>query len=408
MSKPKDNNPSRGGLIRLTARCTAAGCAGKLGPADLSAVLARLDLPSHPDLLAAISTRDDAGVFSLSDDLAIVSTVDLFTPVVDDPFTYGQISAAGALSGVYAMGGLPRIALSIVCWPQTGLPGALLAEIIRGASEKAREAGVVIVGGHTVANENEEVKFGMAVTGVIDPHRIVRNVGAQAGDALVLTKALGTGILMTAFKRDKLADEPYQGAVRSMSQLNAAAASAMLKYDVHAATGITGFGLAGHALKMAEGSAVTIVFEESDLPLLPGVLEQCRAGMIPWRRRTQSRVLRAKRPHLRRSFRRDRNDCLRSADLGRIADRDPRQAVPCPARGASQLRASRRRDRRPRHASPRTPDRTSLSRGRPASSAGSPRSHAVATARTNREPDHRRSNRPPFLRRSPCARPIRG
>src|SRR5208283_2526794 len=156
---------------------------------------------------------------------------------------------------------------------------ALLGEILRGAAEKAREAGVVIVGGHTVADE--EVKFGMAITGVIDPHRIVRNVGAQAGDAIVLTKALGTGILMTAFKRDKLADEPYQAAVRSMTQLNAAAAAAMLKYDVHAATDITGFGLAGHALKMAEGSAVTIVFEESDLPLLPGVLEQCRAGMIP-------------------------------------------------------------------------------------------------------------------------------
>jgi len=155
----------------------------------------------------------------------------------------------------------------------------MLAEIIRGAAEKAREAGVVVVGGHTVADE--EVKFGMAITGVIDPRRIVRNVGAEVGDALVLTKALGTGILMTAFKRDKLAEEPYQAAVRSMTQLNAAAASAMLKYGVHAATDITGFGLVGHALKMAEGSGVTIVFEESDLPLLPAVLEQCRAGMIP-------------------------------------------------------------------------------------------------------------------------------
>jgi len=230
-------------------------------------------------LLVGISTGDDAGVLRLSDDLAIVNTVDFFTPVVDDPFTYGQISAANALSDVYAMGGIPRTALNIVCWPQTGLPGEMLAEIIRGAAEKAREAGVVVVGGHTVADE--EVKFGMAITGVIDPRRIVRNVGAQAGDALVLTKALGTGILMTAFKRDKLAEEPYQAAVRSMTQLNAAAASAMLKYGVHAATDITGFGLVGHALKMAEGSGVTIVFEESDLPLLPAVLEQCRAGMIP-------------------------------------------------------------------------------------------------------------------------------
>ena len=156
-------------------------------------------------MLVGISTGDDAGVFRLSDDLAIVNTVDFFTPVVDDPFTYGQISAANALSDVYAMGGVPRTALNIVCWPQTGLPGEMLADILRGAADKAREAGVVIVGGHTVADE--EVKFGMAITGVIDPHRIVRNVGAQVGDALVLTKALGTGILMTAFKRDALGDE---------------------------------------------------------------------------------------------------------------------------------------------------------------------------------------------------------
>jgi selenide,water dikinase len=236
-------------------------------------------LPSHPDLLVGISTGDDAGVFRLSDDLAIVNTVDFFTPVVDDPFTYGQISAANALSDVYAMGGVPRTALNIVCWPQTGLPGEMLAEILRGGAEKAREAGVVIVGGHTVADE--EVKFGMAITGVIDPRRIVRNIGAKVGDALVLSKALGTGILMTAFKRDRLAAEPYQAAVDSMTQLNARAASAMLKFDVHAATDVTGFGLVGHALKMAEGSGVTIVFEESDLPILPGALELCREGMIP-------------------------------------------------------------------------------------------------------------------------------
>jgi len=236
-------------------------------------------LPSHPDLLVGISTGDDAGVFRFSDDLAIVNTVDFFTPVVDDPFTYGQIAAANALSDVYAMGGTPRTALNIVCWPQTGLPGEMLSEILRGAAEKAREAGVVIVGGHTVADE--EVKFGMAITGVIDPRRIVRNVGARVGDALVLSKPLGTGILMTAFKRDQLGDEAYQAAVRSMVQLNANAALAMLKFDVHAATDVTGFGLVGHALKMAEGSGVTFVFEESDLPLLPDALELCGAGMIP-------------------------------------------------------------------------------------------------------------------------------
>jgi len=230
-------------------------------------------------LLVGISTGDDAGVFRLRDDLAIVSTVDFFTPVVDDPYTYGQISAANALSDVYAMGGRPVSALNIVCWPQTGLPGEMLAEVLRGGSDKAREGGVVVVGGHSVADE--EVKFGMAVTGVIDPRRIVRNVGAKPGDALLLSKALGTGVLMTAFKRDALGNEHYTAAVNSMKMLNAEAAAVMLKHNIHAATDVTGFGLMGHAFKMADGSKVTLVFEESDLPLLQGALEQVRAGMIP-------------------------------------------------------------------------------------------------------------------------------
>jgi len=230
-------------------------------------------------LLVGISTGDDAGVFRLREDLAIVSTVDFFTPVVDDPYTYGQISAANALSDVYAMGGRPVSGLNIVCWPQTGLSHELLGEVLRGGSERARAAGVVVVGGHSVADE--EVKFGMAVTGVIDPRRIVRNVGARVGDALLLTKALGTGVLMTAFKRDALNPEHYTSAVNSMVQLNAGAATIMLDHEVHAATDVTGFGLLGHAFKMAEGSNVTLAFEESDLPLLQGALEQVRAGMIP-------------------------------------------------------------------------------------------------------------------------------
>jgi selenide,water dikinase len=242
-------------------------------------VLSRLDFGSSPDLLVGISTGDDAGVFRLRDDLAVVSTIDFFTPVVDDPFTYGQIAAANSLSDVYAMGGTPQTALNVVCWPQSGLPGEMLAQVLRGGYEKAREAGVFIIGGHSVADE--EVKYGMAVTGVIDPRRIVRNVGARPGDALLLSKPLGTGILMTAFKRDRLAIEYYTPAVRWMAELNATAAKAMLKYEVHAATDITGFGLAGHGTKMADGSDVTLLIEESDLPLLPGVLELSREGMIP-------------------------------------------------------------------------------------------------------------------------------
>ncbi len=238
-----------------------------------------MKLGSDPNLLVGIATGDDAGVYRLSDDLAIVNTVDFFTPVVDDPYTYGQIAAANALSDVYAMGGTPRTALNIVCWPQTGLPREMLAEILRGGTDKAAEAGVVVVGGHSVADE--EVKYGMAITGVIDPRRIIRNVGARAGDVLLLTKPLGTGVLMTAFKRDQLPVDQYDIAVRTMAELNAASASAMLKYDVHAATDITGFGLCGHASQMAEGSGVTLTIEESDLPILPGAIDLCRAGMIP-------------------------------------------------------------------------------------------------------------------------------
>ena len=234
---------------------------------------------SDANLLVGIATGDDAGVYRVRDDLAIVTTVDFFTPIVDDPFTYGQIAAANALSDVYAMGGRPITALNLVCWPQSGLPREMLGEILRGGAEKVREAGALIVGGHSVADE--EVKYGMAVTGVIDPRRVIRNVGARAGDALILTKPLGTGVLMTAFKRDRLPQEHYDAAVAAMIQLNARAAELALGFDLHAATDITGFGLVGHASKMAEGSGVTIVFEESDLPLLPGALECCRDGMIP-------------------------------------------------------------------------------------------------------------------------------
>ena len=218
-------------------------------------------------------------MFRLRDDLAIVNTVDFFTPVVDDPYTYGQIAAANALSDVYAMGGRPTTALNIVCWPQSGLPAEMLAAILRGGADKARETGVIIVGGHSVVDE--EVKYGLAVTGVIDPGRIIRNVGARAGDVLLLTKPLGTGVLMTALKRGRLPEEHYLPAVRAMAELNAATAATMLKYDVHAATDVTGFGLAGHAYKLADGSAVSLTIEESDLPLLPGAIELVRDGMLP-------------------------------------------------------------------------------------------------------------------------------
>jgi selenide, water dikinase len=218
-------------------------------------------------LIVGLSTSDDAGVFRLRDDLAIVNTVDFFTPIVDDPYTFGAISAANSLSDVYAMGGEPKTALNVVCFPQKDLDKEILVEILRGGVEKAEEAGVVVVGGHTV--DDPEIKYGMAVTGVIDPRRVVRNVGAQPGDVVVLSKPLGTGILSTALKREKLGAEAYEAAVRSMAALNKSASEAMLRHDVHAATDVTGFGLLGHGHEMAFGSGVTLEIEAAALPLLP-------------------------------------------------------------------------------------------------------------------------------------------
>ena len=241
-------------------------------------MLGSLPRPSHPDLLVGVETSDDAGVFRLRDDLAIVNTVDFFTPVVDDPYTYGQISATNSLSDVYAMGGEPKTAMNIVCFPQSGVDKEVLAEILQGGADKATEAGVVVVGGHSVADD--EIKYGMAVTGVIDPRRIIRNVGAQVGDVLILTKPLGTGILTTALKKGHLAEEEYGAAVVSMSMLNATAARVMLRHAVHACTDVTGFSLMGHGCEMAMGSGVTIRLRSSAFPLLPGALRLALEGYI--------------------------------------------------------------------------------------------------------------------------------
>ncbi len=221
-----------------------------------------------PDLIVGTETSDDAGVFRLRPDLAIVNTVDFFTPIVDDPFTFGQVAAANALSDVYAMGGDPKTALNIVGFPKSTMDLAVLAEIIRGGSERAREGGAVVVGGHTIIDE--ELKYGMAVTGVVHPDRVIRNVGVQPGDALVLTKALGTGIIATALKRRKASTQSVRAATRSMVALNRTASAVMRTFPVHACSDVTGFGLMGHALEMASGSRVTIVLDARRLPVLPG------------------------------------------------------------------------------------------------------------------------------------------
>jgi selenide,water dikinase len=229
-------------------------------------------------LIVGFETSDDAGVFRLRDDLAIINTVDFFTPVVDDPYTYGQISAANSLSDVYAMGGEPKTAMNIVCFPQNGVEKEILADILRGGTDKATEAGVVVVGGHSVADD--EIKYGMAVTGIIDPRQVRRNVGALVGDVLVLTKPLGTGILTTALKRGHLGEAEYGAAVLSMSTLNAAAARVMQRHTVHACTDVTGFSLMGHSCEMAVGSGVTLRLRAAALPLLPGALRLALEGYI--------------------------------------------------------------------------------------------------------------------------------
>lgn len=241
-------------------------------------ILSTLPRAHHPDLIVGVETSDDAGVFRLRKDLAIVNTVDFFTPIVDDPYTYGQISATNSLSDVYAMGGVPKTAMNIVCFPQTGIDKEVLVDILRGGVDKAREAGVVVVGGHSVTDD--EIKYGMAVTGVIDPRRVVRNVGACVGDVLILTKPLGTGIISTALKKGHLNDQGYEAAVRSMTTLNEGASRAMLKHGVRACTDITGYGLLGHAYGMAVGSGVTLRIEAKAFPLLPGVLELTREGYL--------------------------------------------------------------------------------------------------------------------------------
>ena len=228
--------------------------------------------------MVGTDTCDDAGVYRLTDDLALVQTIDFFPPVVDDPFIYGQIAAANALSDVYAMGGAPRTALNLVGYPDDKEDLDWLGEILRGGAERCQAAGAVVVGGHTV--RDAEIKFGLAVTGIIHPQKIVTNANAKPGDKLVLTKALGTGFITTAHRNRACPDEVFRSACASMIQLNDVGRDAMLEAGAHSATDITGFGLAGHAFEMAEGSKATLAVSLSALPLLPGAQQLARRPYI--------------------------------------------------------------------------------------------------------------------------------
>lgn len=222
---------------------------------------------------------DDAGVYLLAPDLALIQTVDFFTPIVDDPYDYGQIAAANAISDVYAMGGTPRTALNLVCWPPSGLDPEILGRILAGGAEKAHEAGCAVLGGHSI--QDEELKYGLAVTGTAHPSRLLSNAGARPGDALVLTKPLGTGILTTALKNGVLTQDSIAPAVASMKTLNGRAMEIALASGARAATDITGFGLVGHAVQFAEASGVTLEFETGRLPLFERVVDLALAGNVP-------------------------------------------------------------------------------------------------------------------------------
>jgi selenide,water dikinase len=244
----------------------------------LDQVLGSLPRVPNPNVLVGYDTADDAGVYRLTDELALVQTVDFFTPIVDDPFTFGAIAAANSLSDVYAMGGTPISALSIVAFPGGG-EAEVLGEILRGGLDKMREAGCSVLGGHSV--NDPEIKFGYAVTGTIHPSRVKANAGARPGDSLVFTKALGTGVIGTALKRGIARLESVKAAEESMLTLNRAACEAMLRFDVHGCTDVTGFGLIGHAREMAVASDVTLEIDVSAIPLLPGALDAVIAGAVP-------------------------------------------------------------------------------------------------------------------------------
>ena len=276
-----DINPGTStGPVRLTQHVKAGGCASKLAPGTLSAVLSRLPRQRDKNLLVGFETADDAGVYRLGPDQALVQTVDFFTPMVDDPYTYGQIAATNALSDVYAMGGRAITALALVCFPQDG-DVSILEQVMQGGLSVMQDAGCVVLGGHSV--RDPEIKFGYAVTGLVHPDRVLKNTGAQPGDALIFTKAIGTGVITTALKQGKAERSWVDAAIASMTTLNKRAAEIATRpeFEVHAMTDVTGFGLMGHGRELAIGSGVRLVIDVSTLHLLQGAKEAIELGCIP-------------------------------------------------------------------------------------------------------------------------------
>jgi selenide, water dikinase len=287
--------------IKLTTTAKAAGCAAKLSPGLLERVLKNLPPQTDPNRIVGFETSDDAGVYRITNDIALVQTVDFFTPLVDDPYLFGQVAAANALSDVYAMGGRPITALSIVAFPPTA-PLEILEQIMRGGLDKMREANCTVLGGHSI--RDDEPKFGYAVTGLVHPDKIWRNFGARPGDVLLFTKPIGTGVIATALKQGQASEESVQAATDSMTRLNKDTAEALLEFvaansnngahggaqstqagthspaPLHAVTDVTGFGILGHAREMAIASGVSFRLDHTRFEYLSGAIEYARAGFL--------------------------------------------------------------------------------------------------------------------------------
>jgi len=245
----------------------------------LDQILRQLPVTNHPNLLVGIEHLDDAGVYRLTEDIALVQSIDFFTPIVDDPFSFGQIAAANALSDVYAMGGKPLTAMNVVAFPIKKMDGAILKEILRGGYSKVQESGAIIVGGHSI--DDADIKYGLSVTGTVHPDKILTNANARPGDRLVLTKQLGTGIIGTALKGEMASQEAVKKITQSMTTLNRLASEVIVDVGVNACTDITGFGLLGHALEMAMASHVGIGIQWQSVPIFPEAEEYASMGMVP-------------------------------------------------------------------------------------------------------------------------------
>lgn len=264
---------------KLTASVKAGGCAAKLSPAELSTILRSVPKQSLPELMTDMGSFEDAAVYKVSEDVAIIQTVDFFPPLVDDPFLYGRIAATNALSDIYAMGGKPIFALNILCFPTCDFPLEIAQQILAGGATAVAEAGAVLAGGHSI--QSPEPIYGLSVTGLIHPQQVLSNGGARAGDAVVVSKAIGSGIALLAEKGGLLAESSRKALFDSLCQLNAGALAAARKYDLHATTDITGFGLAGHLHEMAKAASLELRVKAKAIPLFAGVLEFAELGLVP-------------------------------------------------------------------------------------------------------------------------------